>query len=136
MNPIKKPRQYLESQEQQKLVKRYRKAQALGLIPDYYILTSNKLTQKLTGEKDKAKQARLKAEGMVAGIPDLVLLVPNNGYSALFIEMKKPTATNTKDGGLSKVQLEIHEKLRNSGYQVVTCYSADEGWDAIVDYLS
>jgi hypothetical protein len=132
MTTIKKPRQYLESKEQQGVVAMYRKAQATGKIPAYYILTSINLTQIAT----PSQQCRLKAEGMVAGIPDLALFVARHGHGTLFIEMKAPRKKTTKDGGISETQLKIHENLRACGYKVVTCYSAGEAWDAIVDYLS
>lgn len=42
------------------------------------------------GRRDGVTGARLKAEGVLAGVADLILLVPNAGYHALLIEMKTP----------------------------------------------
>lgn len=42
------------------------------------------------GARSKATAGRLKAEGVKAGIPDICLPVPKNGYGALYIELKVP----------------------------------------------
>ena len=48
------------------------------------------------GKRNPAEAARFKAMGVKAGVPDLCLPVPMNGYAGLYIEMKygsnKPTA--------------------------------------------
>lgn len=87
------------------------------------------------GQRNKITAMKLKAEGVKAGIPDLFLPVPVLNHSALnnhcglFIEMKfgknKPTAK----------QKEWLEKLREAGYFVAVCYSAEEAIAAIKDYL-
>mgnify|MGYP006962105842 CR=1 FL=1 len=38
--------------------------------------------------------SRKKAEGLVAGVSDLILLVPRGGFGALCIELKTPRAAN------------------------------------------
>ena len=40
------------------------------------------------GWRKKATAAKLKQEGAVAGVPDLLLAHPSNGYHGLWIEMK------------------------------------------------
>lgn len=40
------------------------------------------------GSRNKAEAARLKAEGVLAGVADLILLKPNRTYGALLIELK------------------------------------------------
>jgi hypothetical protein len=42
------------------------------------------------GRRDKRTAAKLKAEGVVAGVSDLILLLPNKSYGALLIELKTP----------------------------------------------
>lgn len=41
------------------------------------------------GARSKATGGILKAEGVVAGVSDLILLLPNSHYASLCIEMKK-----------------------------------------------
>lgn len=40
------------------------------------------------GKRNPAEAARFKAMGVKAGVPDLCLPVPMNGYAGLYIEMK------------------------------------------------
>lgn len=75
--------------------------------------------------------AKLKREGLKAGMPDVVLPVPRGGFAALYVELKRPD-----DGGrLSPAQRLIHPLLRAAGNRVEVC----RGWDAarlvIEDYL-
>lgn len=68
--------------------------------------------------------ARLKAQGLMKGYPDLALFVPRK-HPVLFIEMKSPK------GRLTLEQKMIHEELREVGYRVETCYSVEDGIEAI-----
>lgn len=76
------------------------------------------------------RMGQLKLLGLTAGFPDLVLYVSRHGFNALTIEMKRPT------GKLMPHQKEIHTLLRQQGYKVVTCYSADEAIEVLKEYLS
>ncbi len=85
---------------------------------------------------------RLKAEGMKAGVPDLVLPYPvyneneygypDTKYHGLFVEMK---SRDTK-GRVSKDQQEWLDYLDSVGYRVVTAWTSKEATDAIEEYLS
>ncbi len=77
-----------------------------------------------------------KADGLVAGVPDLILAVQNNLYGSLYIEMKKNGRQNEKNGGLSDAQMKWKQNLCAYGMQVITCYSAQEAIDAILSYLA
>ena len=81
------------------------------------------------GARDIVTGAKLKAEGVVAGIPDLFLASPHGAYSGLFIEMKiKPNKPTAK-------QLEVMSNLIEQNYAVHVCYSADAAIEVITDYL-
>lgn len=73
-----------------------------------------------------AEMEKLKAEGLVKGIPDLFL-----PQFQLFIEMKK-----RQGGVVSKEQLECHEKLRACGYTVVVARGAKCAWQEIQKILT
>lgn len=73
--------------------------------------------------------ARLKAEGMVAGVADLLLLTPNNEYGSLAIEMKTPT------GRLSDSQKEWREEFEKAGNKYVVCRSFEQFMCEVVDYM-
>jgi len=63
------------------------------------------------------KGVRMKAIGLTAGVPDLVILIKGRMF---FVEMKAPK------GKLSENQKEIHKRLTELEYCVYTCYSLDE----------
>lgn len=46
------------------------------------------------GRRDTVTGGKLKAEGVTAGVSDLILLKSNRDYGALLIEMKKKGAIN------------------------------------------
>ena len=49
------------------------------------------------GKRDKATAAKLKAEGVKAGVPDVVLPVGRIGYQGFYIELKVGKNTTSKD---------------------------------------
>lgn len=81
------------------------------------------------GKRHIITAVRLKAEGVRAGIPDLMLAVPRGRWHGLFIELKvgrrKPT-----------VQQKIWiTKLRQQGYWVEVCWGFEQAKEAILEYL-
>lgn len=50
------------------------------------------------GRRDATTAAKLKAEGVVPGVSDLVLLRSNRNHGALLIEMKTPPAIRLPEG--------------------------------------
>lgn len=88
--------------------------------------------------KDRRKAKMVGAErrrmGVVAGMPDLVLLVPricfNRFVPVLFVEMKDTA------GRLQKNQIEQHELLKTQGHHVVTSYGWDDAKNIIVRYMN
>lgn len=63
------------------------------------------------GRRDHITGARLKAEGVVAGVADLLLLVPSRQHHALCIEMK------TAKGRQSPAQKEWQQHAEAHGYR-------------------
>jgi hypothetical protein len=103
------------------------------------------------GERNKIVASRMKAEGVRAGVPDLLLPVP--GYEVpgddtpkwygLFIEMKKPAARLKREakhkwdtGGVSDEQVIWLNALEAQGYKVAVCYSWYEAANEIKFYLT
>lgn len=86
------------------------------------------------GHRSKAAGARLKAEGVRAGIPDVCLPVARCGaagerYGCLWIEMKSRT------GRLSPAQAEMRRLLVSFGGAYALCRSWLEAAEAICAYL-
>jgi len=77
--------------------------------------------------------AALKARraGLKAGVPDVCLPVPRNGYHGLFIELKR-----VKGGRLSPEQAEWLRGLEEHGYKCVVAAGFEAARRAIEDYLS
>jgi hypothetical protein len=81
------------------------------------------------GRIDKATGARLKEEGVLAGVADLILLQRRGGYGALLIEMK------TAGGRQSQSQKEWQAHVEADGYRYVVCRSLDEFMAVVEKYL-
>ena len=72
----------------------------------------------------------MKAEGVLKGIPDLMLLESSNGLYGLFIEMK------VKYNKLSPEQDHFFEVARRNGYQCSECRSLESFIEIITNYLT
>ena len=70
-----------------------------------------------------------KAEGVVAGVADLMLLVPTKQFHALFIEMK------TQQGRQSQSQKEWQEAVQQQGYKYAICRSVEDFIKEINEYI-
>jgi VRR-NUC domain len=83
------------------------------------------------GARTGAKQgAKLVAEGMKRGVPDLCLPVAARGFHGLWIEMKhgKNTTTDDQDQWLADLDAQ--------GYKTCVCYTADAAIAEIKHYLN
>lgn len=82
------------------------------------------------GRRDKATGAKLKAEGVKAGVPDICLPIPKGPYHGLFIEMKagknKPTAEQNK----------YLKALDHNFYFTAVCYGWEDASKVIELYLN
>lgn len=82
------------------------------------------------GKRNRATAARLKAEGVKPGVPDICLPVPRGDYHGLYIELKRIQGGTTSDD-----QKDWLDVLRRQGYHTAVC----KGWNAaaqvILDYL-
>jgi hypothetical protein len=81
------------------------------------------------GRRDAVTGARLKAEGVKAGVPDLLLPWPAGGWHGLFIELKAP------GGRVTVAQKRWIEWLRAAGYRAEVCYGWEEAAKVMMEYL-
>jgi len=84
------------------------------------------------GHRVKAVAAKLKAQGVKAGIPDLVLSMARGGYFGLYIEFK---ATPPNDSAVSASQQERLRKLNEQGYLAIVCRGRFDAMEQIRAYL-
>jgi len=81
------------------------------------------------GNTNAARGRWLKAEGLKAGVPDIMLPVARCGWHGLYIELKfdknKPT----------KKQKQWLDALTEQGYLATACWGMDEAQALIESYL-
>ena len=83
------------------------------------------------GKRNALEAARLKREGVKAGVSDIHLPVARGGYHGLWIEMKaldgdKPT----------QAQQDWLDSMNSEGHFATACYGAKEAQSIIEGYLS
>lgn len=81
------------------------------------------------GRRDAVTGAMLKAEGVLAGVADLILLKRNRHYGALLIE------TKTRKGKQRDSQKEWESKITKDGYKYVIVRSLDDFMREVKSYL-
>lgn len=82
------------------------------------------------GSRNRIEAARLKAQGVKSGVPDIVLPAARGEYHGLYIELKRQ-----RGGRISEEQKKWIAGLTEQGYRAEVC----EGWEAaakvIIEYL-
>lgn len=81
------------------------------------------------GHRNKVTAAKMKAEGVKAGVLDVMLPVARNGRHGLFVEMKYGRNKTTDE------QRQWIDRLEAQGYQTAVCYSFEEAQGEIMRYL-
>ena len=70
------------------------------------------------GSRNLFEAVRMKREGVLAGMPDLVICLPKG--VTVWVEMK------AAKGRISPHQTEIHSRLRILGHLLIVAHSADD----------
>ena len=83
------------------------------------------------GARSSITGARLRDEGVLAGVPDIFLPCPSGGKHGLYIEMKRQ-----KGGRVSAPQKAVMQALRMQGYEVAVCHGWQEARGCIEQYLA
>ena len=82
------------------------------------------------GKRNVITASILKAEGALAGVPDICLPYASNGYTSLWIEFKSPK------GVLSPAQKDYIGLLISNGHAVYVCTDWQEAAEIVVKYLN
>ena len=82
------------------------------------------------GKRDIRTAARLKAEGVKPGVPDIFLPVPKDGKHGLYIELK-----HSRGGTVSKEQEAWIRALSAQEYVCAVCHGHREAIKVITDYM-
>ena len=80
------------------------------------------------GSRDAREASNLKVQGVLAGVPDLCIVLPEGRM--MWVEMK------AKDGRVSKAQTELHEHFAELGHRILVAYSAEEALDKLREVLN
>jgi hypothetical protein len=87
------------------------------------------------GKRNPREGARMKLQGTKAGVPDIFLPVPRNGFHGLWIELKRPIVKGEAKPVVSPEQKYWIEQLREQGYRAEVCYGWIEAKTLIEEYL-
>ena len=79
--------------------------------------------------RSMAQAAYLKAEGLRAGMPDVVIATARGGYHGMYLELK------TQKGKLFESQTEMLTRLANEGYASAVAYGLDDAIFLITKYV-
>jgi hypothetical protein len=82
------------------------------------------------GLRNPVTGKRLKDEGALAGVPDLLLAIPRGPWHGLFLELK------TRHGRVQPAQRAMLAALSGQGYRAVACHGWEAARDAIQEYLT
>lgn len=83
------------------------------------------------GRRDPKEAARLKHEGVLAGVPDTFVAEPRGSWHGLYVEMKRQSG-----GRESDIQRALRAKLTAKGYKVVVAYGAEQAYSAFLEYMA
>ena len=75
------------------------------------------------GSRDAREASNLKVQGVLAGIPDLFIMMPMG--EVIIIEMK------AKDGKVSDSQINLQKHFNALGHEVIVAHSAEEALAAL-----
>ncbi len=81
------------------------------------------------GDRNKIVAAKMKAEGIKAGVPDYLLPVSRGRFRGLAIELKSMT------GYASREQKQWIADLRACGWRAEVCRGWESAWDVIRQYV-
>lgn len=96
-------------------------AQAFNERGILFFSVPNEALGKIKYRGDRNRMMRLKAMGLLAGAPDLVVVLPN---AVVFMEVKA-------GGFQSEKQIEFQERAESLGYKYVVVRSKDDALAAI-----
>lgn len=82
------------------------------------------------GERNAIVAAKLKKEGVLAGVPDLHIPIARKGFHGLYIEMKAGKNKPTDN------QQTIMDKLRNEGYKCEVCWNLGDFMKTVTSYFN
>ncbi len=87
------------------------------------------------GFRDKITAARLKAQGVKPGVPDVCLPIRRGKWAGLWIEMKRPKTEKQQKGTVRVEQSIWLDFLATQGYGTAICRGWDQARLMLINYL-
>jgi hypothetical protein len=87
------------------------------------------------GGRAPAMMNKMKREGFLPGVADILYLQPRGGHTFLAIEMKTIRRRKEKNGGVSDEQMAFLQTANQSGALAVSCYGANEAIELFDGYM-
>jgi hypothetical protein len=81
------------------------------------------------GKRNAREGAKFKRMGVLAGVPDVLILEPKQGFNGFAVELK------VKGGKLSKNQKDRLKEFAACNWKILVCYSFDEFEHHLNEYL-
>lgn len=81
------------------------------------------------GKRNAREAAKMKCEGVLAGVADLFIAQPVKNCSGLFIEMKVKTGTQTES------QKKFEADIKSKGFEYTICKDFDDFKKKVENYL-
>ncbi|MDR1039448.1 MAG: VRR-NUC domain-containing protein [Deltaproteobacteria bacterium] len=82
------------------------------------------------GRRGLGEALRLKAEGVVPGVPDICVAAARGGFHGLYLEMKRPCG-----GTVSPAQKDALSRLDAAGYRTEVCRGAEAAIGVLKEYF-
>lgn len=122
---------HIEDDHQKALMQWAKVTRLRGIIvADFLIAIPN------GGKRNFNEAARMKGQGVKAGVSDLFLALPANGACGLWIELKAPATKTTKAGKPTPLQVEWLERMSQVGYAARLCFGWIAAKETIQEYLA
>ncbi len=87
------------------------------------------------GKRNQREAARLKRQGVKAGVSDTHLPIPVGSFHGLWIELKKPFKQGQSKPKVTENQKDWLELVKRLGHLGVVAYGVDQAKHAIKTYL-
>lgn len=87
------------------------------------------------GFRNPKEAAILHGMGVVSGVSDLILLIPNLEFHGLCIEIKTPAQYRTKNHGQSDNQIMFEKWVKAAGYDYQIATSVEQFIDIVSAYM-
>jgi len=133
----RKPQRHEESRLQESCVTWFRLQYPKLALLLFSVPNGGKRTHRTVVRNGKVytyspEATQMRKEGVTAGVADLILLKPSNGYASLCIEMK----TTDKASRQRECQKEWQKAAESAGNKYVVCRTLEDFMAVVKEYLT